>query len=107
MNIDKEKLESTNCAMAKEQHTFDDKVEALNLELSNAKNRIYEQEEELERNDEELSDNKIKRGFLQNQLAHAKLKIEQVQSKLNDEGDDMEVLENIVKNKEEMILTLK
>ena len=37
----------------------------------------------------------------------AKLKIEQIQSKLKDEDDDKEVLKNIVKNKEEMILTLK
>lgn len=61
-----------------------DKKYSLDEELNNAKNKIHVQAEEIEKQTEELIDNKCIREFIQKQLGKLKSKFDQIQLKLKD-----------------------
>ena len=75
--IEKVKLELFNDRLR-------DKKYSLDEELNNAKNKIHVQAEEIEKQTEELIDNKCIREFIQKQLGKLKSKFDQIQLKLKD-----------------------
>ena len=106
LKLDKENLELACETLGEENKCLRIEVDKIETDLNVANHEIHDKEEELERKKEESTDIQLGKDFLQVQLGKTRIKIEQMEKTLNEKKDDLEVIDNIVKNKDLEIVRL-